>query len=282
MYPHSLFLGLTLYDIFILVGVVAAFLLADRMTVKRGFSVSLQRIVIICALSAVIVGYGSAVLFQAFYNIAERGKFVIDANTGATFYGGLIGGAGAFLLVYFIAGKHFCKDNEAVKRFPDMLDIGACCIPLAHAFGRLGCLTAGCCHGRETDAWYGINMYNYTNGAGEEVWHRVVPIQLFESIFLFALAAVLIVLFFKNRGKHKFPLMPLYCVGYGIWRFFIEFARADDRGNTFIPFLTPSQFVAVLLIAVGVVYFLLWFFKWRKTPPQTDKNGQNGHNDRSA
>ena len=183
MYPHSLFLGLTLYDIFILVGVVAAFLLADRMTVKRGFSVSLQRIVIICALSAVIVGYGSAVLFQAFYNIAERGKFVIDANTGATFYGGLIGGAGAFLLVYFIAGKHFCKDNEAVKRFPDMLDIGACCIPLAHAFGRLGCLTAGCCHGRETDAWYGINMYNFTNGAGEEVWHRVVPIQLFESIF---------------------------------------------------------------------------------------------------
>ena len=88
MYPHSLFLGLTLYDIFILVGVVAAFLLADRMTVKRGFSVSLQRIVIICALSAVIVGYGSAVLFQAFYNIAERGKFVIDANTGATFYCG--------------------------------------------------------------------------------------------------------------------------------------------------------------------------------------------------
>ena len=76
--------------------------------------------------------------------------------------------------------------------------------------------------------------------------------------------------------------MPLYCVGYGIWRFFIEFARADDRGNTFITFLTPSQLVAVLLIAVGVVYFLLWFFKWRKTPPQTDKNGQNGQNDRSA
>ena len=92
MYPHSLFLGLTLYDIFILVGVVAAFLLADRMTVKRGFSVSLQRIVIICALSAVIVGYGSAVLFEAFDFIAVRGLFVIDSNTGATFYGGLIGG----------------------------------------------------------------------------------------------------------------------------------------------------------------------------------------------
>ena len=78
MYPDTLFLGLTLYDIFILVGVVAAFLLADRMTVKSGFSVTLQKIVIVCALSCVIVGYGSAVLFQAFYNIKEEGKFVID------------------------------------------------------------------------------------------------------------------------------------------------------------------------------------------------------------
>lgn len=60
MYPDTLFLGLTLYDIFILVGVVAAFLLADRMTVKSGFSVTLQKIVIVCALSCVIGGYGSA------------------------------------------------------------------------------------------------------------------------------------------------------------------------------------------------------------------------------
>lgn len=228
------------------------------MTVKSGFSVTLQKIVIVCALSCVIVGYGSAVLFQAFYNIKEEGKFVIDSGTGATFYGGLIGGAAAFLLIYFLAGRRFCKDNEAVKRFPDMLDIGACCVPLAHAFGRMGCLMAGCCHGAETDAWYGIPMK--IGG----VYKKMVPVQLFESIFLFILAAVLIVLFFKNKGRHKFPLMPVYCIGYGIWRFFIEFARTDDRGNTFIPFLTPSQLIALLLIVVGVVYFLLWFFKLRK------------------
>ena len=90
MYPQAV---LTLYDIFILIGVVAAFLLADRMTQKRGFSVELQRIVIICSLSAVVIGYGSAVLFQAFYNFMETGKFEIANDTGATFYGGLIGGA---------------------------------------------------------------------------------------------------------------------------------------------------------------------------------------------
>ena len=137
MYPQAI---LTLYDIFILIGVVAAFLLADRMTQKRGFSVELQRIVIICSLSAVVIGYGSAVLFQAFYNFMETGKFEIANDTGATFYGGLIGGVLAFLLIYFVMGKYRCKEKEAVKRFPDMLDIGACCVPLAHAFGRIGWL----------------------------------------------------------------------------------------------------------------------------------------------
>ena len=63
MYPQAI---LTLYDIFILVGVVAAFLSADRMAQKRGFSLALQRVVILSALAAVVVGYGSAVLFSGF------------------------------------------------------------------------------------------------------------------------------------------------------------------------------------------------------------------------
>lgn len=280
MYPYPIIeIGgksiLTLYELFILIGVLAAFFLADRMTQKRGFSVALQKIVIVCALAGVVLGYGSAVLFQAFYNFMESGKFEIASNTGSTFYGGLIGGAVVFLLIYFLAGKRFCKDNEAVKRFPDMLNIGACCVPLAHAFGRIGCLTAGCCHGAETDAWYGIRMYRYTIlSTGEEVWHKVVPTQLYESIFLFILAAALIVLFYKNTGKKKFPLMPVYCVGYGVWRFFIEFARADDRGATIVSFLTPSQLIALLLFVVGVVYFSLWFFKRRKKTFGAEDVGQ--------
>lgn len=275
MYPQAV---LTLYDIFILIGVVAAFLLADRMTQKRGFSVELQRIVIICSLSAVVIGYGSAVLFQAFYNFMETGKFEIANDTGATFYGGLIGGVLAFLLIYFVMGKYRCKEKEAVKRFPDMLDIGACCVPLAHAFGRIGCFTAGCCHGKETTAWYGVKMWvEVANGKFD--WRTVVPIQLFESIFLFILAAALIVLFYKNNGKHKFPLMPVYCVGYGIWRFLIEFARADDRGATVVSFLSPSQLIALLLIVVGVVYFALWYFKWRKKTPIAEDLGKAATND---
>jgi phosphatidylglycerol:prolipoprotein diacylglycerol transferase len=67
--------------------------------------------------------------------------------------------------------------GEEKHRFKDMLDIAACCVPLAHGIGRLGCFFAGCCHGAETDAWYGVEMLT------ESGWRRVVPIQLFEAVF---------------------------------------------------------------------------------------------------
>ncbi len=274
MYPEAI---LTLYDIFILVGVVAAFLLADRLTQKKGFSVALQRVVILAALAAVVLGYGSAVLFQAFYNFLETGTFEIANDTGATFYGGLIGGVIVFLLVYFLLGRRNCENREEVRRFSDMADIGACCVPLAHAFGRLGCLMAGCCHGAETDAWYGIRMWVEVDPVNHLYdWRTVVPVQLFESIFLFLLAGALLALFYKNTGKHKFPLLPVYLAGYGIWRFFIEFARTDDRGATVVSFLSPSQLIALILIAVGVAYFLVWFFRFRKRSAQTEGAGSEG------
>ena len=52
-----------------------------------------------------MIGYGSAVVFQqALYNMEQDGGFHITKSTGQTFYGGLIGGAVAFLLIYFGVG----------------------------------------------------------------------------------------------------------------------------------------------------------------------------------
>ncbi len=254
MYPNELFLGMTLYDIFLLIGVIAAFVLADRLGIKRGFSVALQKTVIVGAFFCVVLGYFFAVLFQAFYNFLDGGAFEITQGTGATFFGGLLGGAGVFLFVWFVVAPRFCKDKEEPKkRFADILDIAAVCVPIAHAFGRVGCFFAGCCHGAETDGWWGVAM----NGG------KYVPVQLFESAFLFLLGGLLLWLFFKRTGDKRLPLMPTYCLAYGVWRFFIEYARADERGATIVSFLSPSQLVAVLLIAVGIVYFVL-FYRARK------------------
>lgn len=268
MYPYLLFGIISLYDLFLTVGVLLAFFLGDKMGIMRGFTVALQKILIWAALVGILFGLFGAVFFQAVYNWIETGAFAITKNTGMTFYGGLIFGVASFLAVWFLAGRKKCKDGEEKKQFGTIADIAACLIPMAHGFGRLGCLTAGCCHGAETDAWYGINMWS-----GSE-WVRYVPIQLFEAIFLFALSGVLFWLFFKKFGKeskNRVPLLPVYAIVYGVWRFFIEYARADHRGKTVLSFLTPSQLVAVIMIVAGIAYFCVWYMQKRKKEGKNDE-----------
>ena len=273
MFPTISILGMSLYDICLVIAVVFALFLADRMGIMRGFSIKLQKTLIVSIIGALVVGFFGAVFFQAIYNAIKTGEFVIDASTGMTFYGGLIFGVIGFLAAWFGGGHIMCKNTEPVQKFGAMADIAACLVPLAHGIGRIGCLTAGCCHGKPTDAWYGITMYT------ESGWMKVVPVQLFEALFLFALAGVLLWIFFKKFGKDnvgRFPLLPIYITAYGVWRFFIEFARADDRGATIIAFLSPSQLVAILMVIAGVGYFLLWyFFEFKKKAPQVEETSDS-------
>ena len=276
MYPYTVIFGMTLYDICFVIAIVLALFTADRMGIMRGFSLKLQKVLIISLMEAFVVGFVGAVLFQAIYNAIETGEFVINARTGMTFYGGLIFGVAGFLAAWFGLGKLMCKSDEPVRKFGAMADIAACLVPLAHGIGRIGCFTAGCCHGVPTDAWYGVTMYT------ESGWMKVVPVQLFEALFLFALSGVLLWLFFKKFGKEekgRFPLLPIYVAAYGVWRFFIEYARADDRGATVVAFLSPSQLVAIVMVLVGVVYFLLWYFYKKKQDPTMEEGIEKNENE---
>jgi prolipoprotein diacylglyceryltransferase len=120
---------------------------------------------------------------------------------------------------------------------------------IAHAFGRIGCFFAGCCHGPETDAWYGI--YMYATSLGKKA--TVVPTQLYEAIFLFALCAVCFLLVWKKKFRHN---LSVYLIAYGIFRFCLEFVRADDRGQ-FLGSLTPSQFWSIVMIIAGIALIFL-------------------------
>lgn len=246
MYPKEILPGIDLYLILLCVAAVAAIFTYRILADKRGLGASLQNLCLFGAVAAILVGYYSAVLFQAFYNIPKYGEFRLNSSTGATFYGGLIGGAAFFLALYFIAGKFIFKGTgEHIKQFWCVADIAAPCIAVAHGFGRIGCLMAGCCHGKETDAWYGI----YMSSAGA----RVVPIQLFEALVLFGLFAFFVYRVIRGKTYN----LPLYMAVYGIWRFIIEYARDDYRGYTFVEFLTPSQLTALFMIAGAVGLFFL-------------------------
>ena len=275
MYPYPVLFGmLGIYDILLVVGIVACMLFADRMGIMRKFSVKLQKVLIIAFMVAIITGLFGAVFFQAIYKAIETGEFAINQNTGMTFYGGLIFGVLFFLLVWFGLGSLWCKEGEAKKQFGSLADMAACLIPFAHGLGRLGCLSAGCCHGAITDKWYGVTHYHVTVDGVYYPTAKVVPIQLFEALFLFALSAALCWLFFVKFGKEnkgRFPLMPIYAVAYGVWRFFIEFARSDERGETIIPALSPSQLIAIIMIVAGIAYFCAWFFHRKAEVPAKEE-----------
>lgn len=243
MYPYPIIWDIDLYTVFLCIGIAAAIITYRIFAEKKKIYWRVQNLVVLTAALSIFVGYFSAVLFQAFYNIKERGGFIIDATTGATFYGGLIGGAACFLAVYFGVGHFIFKNKEHIKSFFAVADIAAASIAVAHAFGRIGCLMAGCCHGGTTDAWYGIYMMSMGT--------KVVPTQLYEAVFLFGLFA----LFVWRLCRGKSCNLPLYMAIYGVWRFAIEYVRKDYRGSTVVDFLSPSQFIALLMIAGAVALF---------------------------
>ena len=254
MYPYKIWGIFYLYGLMIAVGILACFGLLTLCCKKFKIQEKFVDFVYINGVAAIALGFGAAALFQATYNYienpAEGFKF-----EGITFIGGLIGGIVAFLGGYAIFRKRY------TSRVTDILSIAPCCILIAHAFGRIGCLFAGCCHGPLTDAWYGIVQHQITVGGVYYESAKVVPTQLFEAIFLFALFAICFILLWKKKFRYN---LSVYLIAYGIFRFCIEYLRADNRGS-FIPGVSPSQFWSILMVVsgVGLIFLMRWLFKKR-------------------
>ena len=258
MYPYELFLGMTLYDILVALGVVAAFAVFLLYARHVKLPNQIQILTLISALIGVALGFVAAGLVQSIYFWIENGKFVWR---GMTFYGGLIGGAALFLGAYFLGGYLMFRKSETPKLHLQYalqtFAIAVCSVTIAHAIGRLGCLTAGCCHGRvfEQKRRGTLPIHHITEGGALLYIDYAVPVPLYEALFLLGLFALLSWRALKGKGD----ALALYMLLYGVWRFGIEYARADDRGETFIKFLSPSQLTAILMIIGGIALLVLYY-----------------------
>ncbi len=240
MLPDKILGIFYMYGLMIAVGILACFGLLFWYGKKKKIEEKFIDFVFYVALASILLGFGSAALFQATYNYIENPSAGFNFDGGITFIGGLIGGAGTFLVLYFIFRKHF------KTRLIDVLSFLPCCILIAHAFGRVGCFFAGCCYGKPTNSFLGVQFPGMS--------HRVHPTQLYEAVFLFALCALCFFLAWKKNFKHN---MSLYLIAYGIFRFCIEFLRDDARGQL-LGSISPSQFWSIGMVALGIaLYFLL-------------------------
>jgi phosphatidylglycerol:prolipoprotein diacylglycerol transferase len=246
MYPNPIVFGITLYDIMFFIGIFSALAVYRIYTDRRHVPAKVSNFYLILAILSICCGYLSAILFQSVYNFIETGVFRLQ---GMTFLGGLVGGVGVFLL-----GYKFLSQPDDRKYFPMMVSVAPCSILIAHFFGRIGCFFAGCCFGRETDSVLGMVFPSAEDlyGAGA----KVLPTQLFEAVFLLVMFLVVSYVFLKDYRI----TMPVYLIGYGIFRFINEFFRGDDRGQL-VPLVSPSQALSLVLIAAGIVLLIPFIMK---------------------
>lgn len=271
MLPNPLFeifgQGVHMYGICIALGLVLCLTVFYVYTKRKGMPEDVQDFVFFVAIFAIAIGFLVAKFYQAVYDWIETKKFDF-MGAGITVMGGLIGGAAAFLLVYFVGGLFVFKGKKKglhVKHFNTVFLTAPICITVAHGFGRLGCLMAGCCHGAYLGKEYVFGGIWMKASSG---WGYYVPTQLYEAVFLFILTAVLTVLYFKRCNI----IMAIYLIAYGAWRIIIEFFRTDARGAIVLG-LAPSQWQSFIFIAGGIALILFYVFRKipLKLPEEKDK-----------
>lgn len=160
--------------------------------------------------------------------------------------GGLVFYGGPLATIPFIAW--FAKKHKfQIWKTLDALAPG---LVIAHAFGRLGCLAAGCCYGRPTGSNWGIILNSELVDPSMRGIH-LHPTQIYESVSLFILFAGLMFLFKRRRFDGQVALV--YLMTYPIIRSVIEIYRGDTiRGFVIDGILSTSQFISILVFAAGL------------------------------
>ncbi|MFH1519025.1 MAG: prolipoprotein diacylglyceryl transferase [Candidatus Omnitrophota bacterium] len=234
------------YGVFVFLGVAAGYFVCRMAAKQEGIPEKIFSNIFFWAL---FFGFLGA---RAFYILVEWRWFlsnplgVIFSRSGFIFYGGFIWG---ILTVFILTTKY--KIN-----FLKSADIAALGIPLGHALGRIGCFYYGCCYGKFTDSSWGV-LFPPESPAGF-LGVKVIPTQLVSALFLFLFFLLLLIL--KKHQRFGGQILLSYGLGYGIFRFIIEFYRGDPRGEIFS--LATSQFTALGVIIISIFFF----FRWRRRP----------------
>lgn len=180
---------------------------------------------------------------------------------GIVYYGGIIGGAFAFL-VY----RH-------LRPFPlrPLLDVLAPSIAVGTLFGRLGCFLNGCCFGDPCSLGWGVAfpqksppwehhvLLNWIPASA--AWSLPVhPTQLYSALDALILLGLLSAYYPLRRRDGE--VMGVLMIAYPVTRFLIEYLRNDE--GAFFAGLTISQTISFVLLAGAAIYWT-----WLSMCPRT-------------
>jgi len=212
----------------------------------------------------ILMSKASHIITNWDWYVAKPKRF-FDFRRGHVFYGGYIGG----ILLPFIYVK------LVRERFLPMLDIWMTYTGLGLAIHRaIGCLGAGCCHGKPTDLPWGITYPPSAPASQEFGQVPVHPTQLYESalgLFIF-----FFLLYWRKRHRKVAGELFAWQAGiYAVGRFIIEFYRGDTDRGYYGP-LSTSQWVgiAMLFVVGAMVLYIVRKRKELKLAEATSKSGK--------
>jgi phosphatidylglycerol:prolipoprotein diacylglycerol transferase len=243
------------YLLFYVLGVIFSATTIYFLAVKERFDKIETINLLIYGFIAMVLG---SKIYSAIYNYILKPDFYnknIDKLFenffgGGVFYGSLI--SGIIFLIFYL--PKFFKDKE--WNITDIAVIGGA---LGHAFGRLGCFSAGCCYGKVSDLPWAVKFPFLAGRPHPFCNSSVHPTQIYESILNFINFLILYNIYKKKKFNGQ--VFSLYLINYGIIRIFVEFFRNDGgrgyiiRGNNSYLSLSYPQLISLILIISGIIIY---------------------------
>lgn len=241
-------LSLHWYGLMYLVGFACFWFLGTRrarMQAWRGMTVEAVEDLLFYGVIGVIVGgrLGYCFFYQPSYFLTHPEAIARLWDGGMSAHGGVIGVVIAMLIFARVHGMSFWK----------IADFVAPLVPLGLGFGRIGNFINGELWGRVCSPDFPLAMIFPQARDGGLPRH---PSQLYEcaleGVLLFAL-----LWWFSSKPRAHGQVAGLFCLGYGVIRFFVEYFREPDYflGLRALE-LSQGQWLSLPMIVIGALIML--------------------------
>lgn len=235
------------YGITYVVGILLAWLLLRYRGEKPQWGYSNDQVsdLIFYGMLGIIIGgrLGSVVFYNFSYYLQHPIEIFYIQQGGMSFHGGLIG---VLVAVWIFA-------NKINKSFFSLTDFIAPVVPIGLGCGRVGNFING-------ELWGGPSELPWAMvfpdpAAGGIARH---PSQLYEAL-LEGVLLFIILWWFSAKPRPAKAVSGLFLLGYGVFRFMVEFVRVPDSHIGYLAFdwFTMGMLLSLPMILFGIILLVM-------------------------
>lgn len=238
------------YGLTYLVAFTTAYLLATYRARQAPFAQKdwtrqkVEDLLFFCVLGVVLGGrLGYVFFYKPGYYLSHPVEMLAVWQGGMSFHGGLLG----------VIAAMFLYAKRQGRRFFDVADLVAPCVPIGLAAGRIGNFINGELWGRAADPALPWAMV-FPESGSDMPRH---PSQLYqfglEGVLLFVL-----LWWYARVPRKQGAVSGAFLFGYGVFRFTAEYFREPDSFLGLLALnMSMGQWLCVPMIVVGALFWLM-------------------------